>query len=62
VETFPRVQHTEEMVAQVQDIPLSVGGFAAGDEIVIVGGSPPGTPGPTNAMRGWRLSDDIQRG
>lgn len=62
METFPRVQHTEEMVAQVQDIPLSVGGFAAGDEVVIVADSLPGTPGPTNAMRGWRLSDDIQRG
>ncbi|MDP9239932.1 MAG: pyruvate kinase [Actinomycetota bacterium] len=63
VETFltPSVQHTDEMVAQVQDILLDLGRFPAGDEVVIVAGSPPNVPGSTNAMRVWRLGDEIPR-
>jgi pyruvate kinase len=63
VETFltPSVQHTDEMVAQVQDILLAFGRFEAGAEVVIVAGSPPNVPGSTNAMRVWRLGDEILR-
>ncbi|MEP6696314.1 MAG: pyruvate kinase [Pseudonocardiales bacterium] len=63
VETFltPPVQHTDEMVAQVQDILLETRRFAAGEQVVIVAGSPPNVPGSTNAMRVWRLGDEIRR-
>jgi pyruvate kinase len=61
VETFlaPYVEHTDEMVAQVQDILLSLGRFEVGDTVVIVAGSPPGIPGSTNALRVWRLGDAL---
>jgi pyruvate kinase len=63
VETFlaPYVEHTDEMVGQVQDILLSLGRFEIGDSVVIVAGSPPGIPGSTNALRVWRLGDDLPR-
>ncbi len=63
VETFltPSVQHTDEMVAQVQDILLEYGRFQPGEQVVIVAGSPPNVPGSTNAMRVWRLGDEIPR-
>jgi pyruvate kinase len=61
VETFltPTVAHTDEMVAQVQQMLLSLGRFVEGDVVVIVAGSPPGTPGSTNALRVWRLGDEL---
>jgi pyruvate kinase len=61
VETFqvPAVQHTDDMVRQVQDLLLSLGRFERGDLVVIVAGSPPGIPGSTNAMRVWRLGDEV---
>lgn len=53
VETFlvPAVQHTDEMVRQVDHAMLSLGRMAPGERVTIVAGSPPGTPGSTNAMR-----------
>jgi pyruvate kinase len=61
VETFltPAVRHTDEMVAQVQEILLDTGRFMPGEQVVIIAGSPPSTAGSTNAMRVWRLSDEI---
>lgn len=61
VETFlvPTVRHTDEMVRQVQEILLSLDRFRVGDLVVIVAGSPPGTPGSTNALRVWRLGDTL---
>ncbi|MDQ6874451.1 MAG: pyruvate kinase [Actinomycetota bacterium] len=63
VETFltPFVAHTDEMVGQVQDILLESGRVAAGEQVVIIAGSPPGIAGSTNAMRVWRLGDEIPR-
>jgi len=63
VETFlaPYVPHTDEMVAQVENILLSLGRFQVGDAVVIVAGSPPGTPGSTNALRVWRLGDELPK-
>src|SRR5215470_18699504 len=55
----PYVAHTDEMVAQVQDCLLTLDGFEPGDLVVIVAGSPPGTPGSTNALRVWRLGDEV---
>ena len=47
----PEVKHTDEMVAQVDDL-LQRRHFAqAGDTVIIVAGMPPGTPGSTNSIR-----------
>jgi pyruvate kinase len=53
VETFhvPFVHHTDDMVRQVEASLLSLGRLEKGDKVVIVAGSPPGTPGSTNALR-----------
>ncbi len=61
VETFivPPVRHTDDMVRQVQKALLDVGRCGIGDKIVIVAGTPPGTPGRTNALRVHRIGDVI---
>ncbi|WP_285779870.1 pyruvate kinase [Microtetraspora sp. NBRC 13810] len=53
VETFhvPFVHHTDDMVRQVESSLLTLGRCEKGDKVVIVAGSPPGTPGSTNALR-----------
>jgi len=59
VETFltPKVTHTDDMVRQVDQALLGEGRVREGDLVVIVAGSPPGTPGSTNAMRVHRIGD-----
>jgi pyruvate kinase len=61
VETFivPHVNHTDEMVRQVEQSLLEIGRCQKGDKVVIVAGSPPGTPGSTNALRVHRIGDAI---
>jgi len=61
VETFrlPPVENTDDMVRRIQDLLLSLGRFERGDAVVIVAGSPPGIAGSTNAMRVWRLGDEV---
>lgn len=61
IETFlgPLVDHTDEMVMQVDRALLDIGRCEVGDEVVIVAGSPPGIPGSTNAMRVHRMGDAI---
>jgi pyruvate kinase len=61
VETFivPPVRHTDEMVRQVETALIETGRFQKGDKVVIVAGSPPGTPGQTNALRVHRIGDAI---
>ncbi|GAA0323187.1 pyruvate kinase [Actinoallomurus spadix] len=61
VETFivPEVFHTDEMVRQVEAALLDIGRLQKGDRVVIVAGSPPGTPGSTNALRVHRIGDAI---
>src|SRR5690349_7012743 len=53
VESFdvPFVQHTDEMFAQVDLALVGVDWLELGDDVVIVAGSPPGTPGSTNTLR-----------
>ncbi|SDG80093.1 pyruvate kinase [Sinosporangium album] len=53
VETFkvPFVHHTDDMVRQVESALLAIGRCEKGDKVVIVAGSPPGSPGSTNALR-----------
>ena len=59
VETFivPPARHTDAMVRQVEEALLEIGRCDKGDMVVIVAGSPPGTPGRTNALRVHRLGD-----
>ena len=61
VETFlvESVQHTDQMVKQVDRTLLEVGRCERGDVVVIVAGSPPGIPGSTNALRIHRMGDAI---
>jgi pyruvate kinase len=61
VETFlvPTVEHTDEMVKQVDAALLELGRCEIGDRVVIVAGSPPGIPGSTNAMRVHRIGDAV---
>jgi pyruvate kinase len=59
VETFlvPGVDHTDDMVRQVDEYLLRINRLAEGDLVVIVAGSPPGIPGSTNALRIHRMGD-----
>ncbi|MGO9781341.1 MAG: pyruvate kinase [Streptosporangiaceae bacterium] len=63
VETFiiPSARHTDEMVRQVETALIETGRCQPGDRVVIVSGSPPGTPGRTNALRVHRIGDAIPR-
>ena len=57
VETFlmPFVQHTDDMFRQVDQALLGLGRANPGDYVVVVAGSPPGTPGSTNTLRVHQL-------
>ncbi|TWP50351.1 pyruvate kinase [Lentzea tibetensis] len=59
-ETFlvPRVESTDEMVRQVDTSMLAIGRYQAGDLMVVVAGSPPGTIGSTNLIRVHRLGEE----
>jgi pyruvate kinase len=61
VETFivPTVRHTDDMVHEVDSALARLGRCAIGDKIVIVAGSPPGSPGKTNALRVHRIGDAV---
>jgi pyruvate kinase len=61
VETFKTstVEHTDEMVRQVDDQLLRIGRVQEGDLVVIIAGAPPGIPGSTNALRIHRMGDAI---
>jgi pyruvate kinase len=61
VETFKtaEVEHTDEMVLQVDEALLDIGRVKEGDLVVIIAGSPPGISGSTNALRIHRMGDAI---
>ncbi len=61
VETFitASVDHTDEMVRQVDEALLRIGRVQEGDIVIIIAGSPPGIPGSTNALRIHRMGDAI---
>jgi pyruvate kinase len=63
VETFivPEVNHTDDMVRQVDSALLDLGRCEKGDKVVIVAGSPPGIPAGTNALRVHRIGDAVVR-
>jgi len=60
VETFlvPEVEHTDDMVAQVDFSLLSIGRLRVGDRVVVVAGSPPNTVGSTNLIRVHEVGTD----
>jgi pyruvate kinase len=60
VETFlvPSVQHTDDMVEQVDFSLLSIGRLKEGDRVVVVAGSPPNTVGSTNLIRVHEVGTD----
>ncbi|MFD7873374.1 pyruvate kinase [Streptomyces sp. NPDC059766] len=60
VETFlgPRVDSTDAMVAQVDELLLRYGRCQKGDTVVITAGSPPGVSGSTNLVRVHRVGED----
>jgi pyruvate kinase len=55
----PMVNHTDEMVKQVDTLLVESGRGVVGENIMIVAGSPPGIPGSTNAMRVHQIGDAI---
>lgn len=55
----PMVNHTDEMVKQVDSILLLSQRALEGEVVMIVAGSPPGIPGSTNAMRVHRIGDAV---
>jgi pyruvate kinase len=59
IETFlgESVEHTDEMVRQVDEHLLRVKRVEEGELVVIIAGSPPGIPGSTNALRIHRMGD-----
>jgi len=61
VETFKTatVEHTDEMVRQVDEQLLDIKRLEEGDLVVIVAGAPPGIPGSTNALRVHRMGDAV---
>ena len=64
VETFlmpDQGDHTNEMVRQVEAALLDIGRCEKGDKLVIVSGSPLGSPGKTNSLRVHRIGDALAR-
>lgn len=52
-----KVDSTDRMIQQVDQAMLEMGRYQAGDLVVIVAGSPPGTVGSTNLIRVHRLGE-----
>jgi pyruvate kinase len=57
VESFlvPMVNHTDDMIRQVDKALIETGRIAEGERVVIVAGSPPGVAGHTNMVRVRRI-------
>jgi len=55
----PFVNHTDEMVMQVDTILIESKRVNIGDLVLIVAGSPPGIPGSINAMRVHKIGDAV---
>jgi pyruvate kinase len=59
VESFvvDRVTHTDQMVAQVDEVLIAEGKAVTGEKVIIISGSPPGIPGTTNDIRVHKVGD-----
>jgi pyruvate kinase len=58
----PLVEHSDDMVRQVDKALLSVGKCQPGDLVAIVFGSPVGRSGMTNTLRLHRIGEEIASG
>lgn len=54
-----RVDHTDGMYPQVDNALLTMGLAVKGDKVVVISGSPPGTPGSTNDLRVHVVGDAL---
>jgi len=63
IESFivERVQHTDAMYKQVDEILLEKELASIGDKVVVISGSPPGIPGSTNDLRVHVIGDAINK-
>ncbi len=52
-------EHTDEMVRQVDRALIASGAVERGEPVVIIAGTPPGTPGSTNTLKVHRLGDAV---
>ncbi|QTX04641.1 pyruvate kinase [Agromyces archimandritae] len=52
-----RVTHTDQMVAQVDEVLTKSGRAEKGETVIIISGSPPGIPGTTNDIRVHRVGE-----
>jgi pyruvate kinase len=59
IESFvvDRVNHTDAMFHQVDEVLLREGLAEIGDKVVVISGSPPGVSGSTNDLRVHRVGD-----
>jgi pyruvate kinase len=59
IESFlvDRVTHTDQMMVQVDDMLLGGRLAEVGDKVLVISGSPPGTPGSTNDLRVYVVGD-----
>lgn len=55
-----RVTHTDDMYPQVDEALISHGLAKKGDKVVVISGSPPGTPGSTNDLRVHTVGDTLE--
>ncbi|MBP1325503.1 pyruvate kinase [Leucobacter exalbidus] len=53
----PRVESTDEMFTQVDEVLLAHARCELGDKVLIIAGSPPGTVGTTNTLRIHRIGE-----
>jgi pyruvate kinase len=56
----PKVTHTDAMYPIVDEVLISNGLAVRGDKVVVISGSPPGTPGSTNDLRVHVVGDALE--
>ncbi|MFT4234610.1 MAG: pyruvate kinase [Microbacterium sp.] len=54
-----RVEHTDQMMLQVDDYLLANDEAKVGDKVIVISGSPPGVSGSTNDLRVHRVGDAV---
>ncbi|HQZ47884.1 MAG TPA: pyruvate kinase, partial [Microbacteriaceae bacterium] len=54
-----RVEHTDLMYLQIDEILLRTGKAQVGDKVVVISGSPPGIVGSTNDIRVHKVGDAV---
>ena len=57
--TVPHVQHTDDMITQVDTVLRGAGHAEDGDAVIVVAGMPPGQSGTTNSIRVHTVGEDL---